>query len=205
MAHADPAGKVTRLLLDWSDGNASALAALLPLVYEELRAMAARHLRRERRAHTLQRTALVHEAFLRLVDQKRVSSHNRAQFLALASQIMRRILVDHARRQLADKRGARAAHLSLEELMAGGDGADELGVPPLSDAGGVDLGMIDAALQRLEKLDPRQGKLVELRYFGGLNTQDTAEVLGVSAATVKREWTSARAWLQRELGSGAPE
>jgi RNA polymerase sigma factor (TIGR02999 family) len=192
------------LLLDWSGGNQGALEALLPLVYEELRAMAARHLRGERQAHTLQRTALVHEAFLRLVDQNHVDWQGRAQFFGLASQMMRRILVDHARRRLAQKRGGGAQRLSLDDIAAEDDGAavgPGVDALALTDDPRVDLASIDGALRRLEAMDPQQGKLVELRFFGGLSIADTAVVMGVSAATVKREWAIARAWLQRELGA----
>jgi len=197
--------KVTRLLLAWSGGSEEALGALLPLVYEELRAMAARHLRGERAAHTLQRTALVHEAFLRLVDQRQVNWQGRSQFFGLASQMMRRILVDHARRRLAQKRGGALQHVALDELALGAeDGAGVVDALALTDDPRVDLGAIDAALKRLEAMDAQQGKLVELRFFGGLSISETAEVLGVSPATVKREWAVARAWLQRELASGPP-
>ena len=192
------------MLLDWSAGNETALAALMPLVYEELRTMAARHLRMERHAHTLQRTALVHEAYMRLVDQKQVDWQNRSQFFSLASQIMRRILVDHARKHRSDKRGGGAEHLSFDETESN-DGArrqDELNALMLTEDARVNLGAIESALKRLELMDPRQGKLVELRFFGGLSIEDTADVLGISAATVKREWVSARAWLQLELDSG---
>jgi RNA polymerase sigma factor (TIGR02999 family) len=201
---SEPTGKITRLLRDWSAGDKSALASLLPLVYEELRMMAARQLRMERQAHTLQRTALVHEAFLRLVDQKQVDWKNRTQFFSIASQIMRRVLVDHARKHLSQKRGGGAEPLRLDEIEAL-DGAlrrDDLNALLITDATRVDLGAIDDALKRLEAMDPRQGKLVELRFFGGLNIEDTAGVLGISASTVKREWVSARAWLERELGEG---
>jgi RNA polymerase sigma factor (TIGR02999 family) len=205
--NTDPTGKVTRLLLDWSAGDESALAALLPLVYEELRTMAARHLRMERQAHTLQRTALVHEAFLRLVDQRQVDWHNRSQFFSLASQIMRRVLVDHARKHLSSKRGGGAERLNLDEIegQVGEHRRDDLNALMLTEDDRVNLGSIDHALKRLEEMDPRQGKLVELRFFGGLSIEDTAEVLGISPATVKREWVSARAWLQVELGAGLTE
>jgi RNA polymerase sigma factor (TIGR02999 family) len=195
-----PGGEVTRLLLEWSGGDQAALEALWPLVYEELRAMAARHLLGERHAHTLQRTALVHEAFLRLIDQNQVDWQGRAQFFGLASQMMRRVLVDHARRRLAQKRGGAVQRVSLEEGgVAGDDGAALPDALAVTGHPGVDLGAIDVALKRLEAMDPQQGKLVELRFFGGLTIADTAAVLGVSAATVKREWALARAWLQREL------
>jgi len=192
---------ITRLLLDWSGGDERALTALFPLVYEQLRAIAQSHLRRERGEHTLQRTALVHEAFLRLVDQRNVDWRSRSQFFGLASQMMRRILVDYARRRAAAKRGQRAA-VDLEEVLNAadtavpGDGALALAAEP-----GIDLEAIDQALERLDALDPRQGKLVELRFFGGLSLEEAAEVLGVSPATVKRDWAVARAWLQRELSA----
>jgi len=197
-------GRVTQLLIAWSGGNEAALTSLLPLVYDELRAMAARHLRAERRAHTLQRTALVHEAFLRLVDQKQVDWQGRSQFFGIASQMMRRILVDHARRRLAQKRGGSAQRVSLDDIA----GVEDDGQPvsdalSLTEDPRVDLDAIDTALKRLEQMDPQQGKLVELRFFGGLTISDTADVLGISPATVKREWAVARAWLQRELNNGA--
>jgi RNA polymerase sigma factor (TIGR02999 family) len=201
---ADPAGRITRLLLNWSAGDEAALASLLPLVYEELRAMAARHLRMERQAHTLQRTALVHEAFLRLVDQKQIGWKNRSQFFSLASRIMRRVLIDHARKHLSQKRGDGAEPLRLDETNAQ-DGElfrDGLSALELTEHARVDLEGIDHALKRLEAMDPQLGKLVELRFFGGLSIEETADVLGISSATVKREWVSARAWLQVELDSG---
>ena len=202
MASESP-GTITRLLLDWSAGDESALASLLPLVYEQLRAMAARHLRLERGSHTLQRTALVHEAFLRLVDQTQVDWRNRAQFFSIASQIMRRVLVDHARKHLSQKRGGGARPLRLDQtgVQEGREWRGELDALQLSEHSRVDLTAIDHALKRLEALDPRQGKLVELRFFGGLNIEDTADVLGISPATVKRDWVSARAWLERELST----
>jgi RNA polymerase sigma factor (TIGR02999 family) len=200
----DPTGKITHLLLDWSAGSESALASLLPLVYEELRTMAARHLRMERPSHTLQRTALVHEAFLRLVDQKRVDWRSRSQFFSIASQIMRRVLVDHARKRLSHKRGEGVVPLRLDdvEVPDGDAGQDDLDALLVTGDARVDLDAIDRALKDLELMDPRLGKLVELRFFGGLSIEDTADVLGVSSATVKREWMSARAWLQVELGAG---
>lgn len=177
---------ITRLLLDWSGGNEAALASLFPLVYEELRTIAQSHLRRERSGHTLQRTALVHEAFLRLVDQKSVSWQSRAHFFGLASQMMRRILVDHARRRAAAKRGSNPLQVELEEVP--GDMQTEW-----------DFEEFDRLLQRFEALEPRSGRLVELRFFGGLSIEETAAVLDISAATAKRDWAIARAWLQREL------
>ena len=194
---ANSGNDITRLLLEWSDGNGAALSELFPLVYEELRRMAEQHLRRERSAHTLQRTALVHEAFLRLADQKHVTWRSRAQFFGLASQMMRRILVDYARKRNAAKRGQEPVRIDL-------DGAGE-DLPPqlLSVESHLDFDRFDDVLQRLEQLDPRQGKLVELRFFGGLSLEEAAEVLGVSLATVKRDWVFARAWLQRELADCA--
>lgn len=192
---------ITRLLLAWSDGNGAALEQLFPLVYDELRAMADQQMRRERSDHTLQRTALVHEAFLRLADQKQVTWQSRAQFFGLASQMMRRILVDHARKRSAVKRGDDPVRIDLDDLIHGrGAGADpDLQLQFASVDAQLDLGRVDEALQRLELLDPRQGKLVELRFFGGLTLDEAAEVLKVSVATAKRDWAFARAWLQREL------
>ena len=203
----DPGGRVTHLLLAWSAGDESALTALLPIVYEELKVIAARHLRMERRAHTLQRTALVHEAFLRLVDQSRIDWRNRAQFFSLASQMMRRVLVDHARRRLSAKRGGGAERLSLDETRVQDEAraAEHLNALAVTADPRIDLGAIDGALKRLEEMDPRQGKLVELRFFGGLSIEEAADVLGISPATVNREWTSARAWLQTEIAAERPE
>ena len=202
---SNPRNDITRLLLQWGDGSEAALAELFPLVYEELRAMAEQHLRRERSAHTLQRTALVHEAFLRLADQRQVTWQSRAQFFGLASQLMRRILVDYARRRNAAKRGQDPVRIDLDDVIhARGPGADpDVQLQLASAAADPDFDRVDAALRRLEQLDPRQGKLVELRYFGGLNQDEAAEVLGVSLATVKRDWAFARAWLQRELAEHA--
>jgi RNA polymerase sigma factor (TIGR02999 family) len=166
--------------------------------------MAARHLSSERRGHTLQRTALVHEAFFRLVDHKQVTVQSRAQFVSLASRTMRRILVDHARQHRSQKRGGGAQRVSLDDIQLHDDAtpADDADALLLTEDRAVDLEAIDRALKRLELMDLRQSKLVELRFFGGLNIEDTAQVLGVSAATVKREWISARAWLERELADG---
>jgi RNA polymerase sigma factor (TIGR02999 family) len=185
---------VTRLLLDWGNGNREALDALAPLVYDELRRLAQSYLRRERSDHTLQGTALVNEAYLRLVDQKNVRWQNRAHFFGVAAQMIRRILVDHARGHQAAKRGAGAAKLSLDDALA---------VPGVSKD--LNLVNLDEALKELEELDARQARIIELRYFTGLSIEETAEVVGVSPATVKREWTAARAWLFRQLSrqSGA--
>jgi RNA polymerase sigma factor (TIGR02999 family) len=201
-----PVGEVTQLLLRWRAGDEAALAALLPLVYEELRSLARRHLRHERDSHTLQRTALVHEAFLRIVDQRQVDWESRSQFYAIASQMMRRILVDHARRRCAAKRGDGAQHVDLEAvLLAEGRDVDagRAAASPLpATEPQIDFAAIDDALQRLEALDPQQGRLVELRFFGGLSIKETADIIGISPATVKREWAIARAWLQREIAAG---
>jgi RNA polymerase sigma factor (TIGR02999 family) len=193
-----PAGEVTQLLMRWRAGDEAALTALLPLVYEELRSLARRHMRHERDSHTLQRTALVHEAFLRIVDQKEIDWESRAQFYGIASQMMRRVLVDHARRRSAAKRGDGAPHVDLDAVLQ--DEGDDLPLPAQETA--IDFAAIDDALKRLEALDPQQGRLVELRFFGGLSIKETADVIGVSPATVKREWAIARAWLQREIMAG---
>jgi RNA polymerase sigma factor (TIGR02999 family) len=193
-----PPGEVTQLLLRWRAGDEAALASLLPLVYEELRSMARRHLRHERDSHTLQRTALVHEAFLRMVDQQQVDWESRTQFYGLASQMMRRILVDHARRRATSKRGDGAPHVDLDAVLQE-EGEDS--APPAQEEE-IDFAAVDDALKRLEVLDPQQGKLVELRFFGGLSIKETADIIGVSPATVKREWAIARAWLQREITAG---
>jgi len=184
---------ITELLGAWSGGDRAALDRLMPLVYSELRRLADRHLSRERREHTLQATALVNEAYMRLVDQRHARWLNRAQFFAVAARLMRRILVDHARARAAAKRGQGATRLALDE-------APELPARPGQDA---ELVALDAALERLATLDERQSQVVELRYFGGLSIEETAEVLKLSPATVKREWAMARAWLFRELGGTA--
>lgn len=177
---------VTVLLQALRHGDSDALDRLLPLVYEDLRAVAARHLRSERVDHTLQPTALVHEAFLRLVDQRNVTWQNRAHFFAVAAQLMRRILVDYARRVATAKRGA-GRLVALEEGMD---------VP--TDEPETLLG-IDEALEALTAMDPRQARVVELRFYAGLTVEEVAEVLEISPATVKREWASAKAWLEAEL------
>jgi RNA polymerase sigma factor (TIGR02999 family) len=182
-----PVEEVTRLLVASSAGDRAAMDQLMPLVYDELRRLAQSYLRDERHGHTLQGTALVHEAYLRLIDQKSVQWQNRAHFFGLASQMIRRILVDHARGRNAAKRGAGAPRLSLDEAV---------GVPG---ARQVDLLGLDDALNGLAKIDPEQSRIVELRFFGGLSIDETAAVIGVSAATVNREWASARAWLFREM------
>jgi RNA polymerase sigma-70 factor (ECF subfamily) len=178
---------VTQLLLEWSKGDRQSLDKLLPVVYQELRRLAQHHLRQERPDHTLQATALVHEVYLKLIDTKVARWENRAHFFAVAARVMRHILVDLARERRAQKRGG-GQKLALEEALGAPD-----------EAGAPNLVALDEALERLAAVDARQGRIVELRYFGGLSTEETAEVLGISARTVKREWRMARAWLHREL------
>ena len=184
---------VTGLLLAWGKGDASAGEKLLPAVYDELHKQAARAMRRENDGHTLQATALVHEAYLRLVDQSRVEWRNRAQFFGVAAQVMRRVLVDHARAQQAEKRGG-----DLKQVTLVGDAIAEMAPESVN---GVDILALNAALEALQAFDPDQARLVELRYFGGLTIDETAEAMGISPATVKREWSVARAWLKRELSA----
>ena len=179
---------ITHLLKEWSDGDERALDELTPLVYEELRRQASRYLRRERRGHSLQTTALINEAFLRLIDAKDVHWQDRAHFFAIAANLMRRVLVDYARRRDAEKRGGSALRLTLDEALAVAKETD------------VDLLAIDEALDRLAKIDPQQARVVELRFFSGLTVDETAVALGVSPKTVKRDWSVARAWLCREIG-----
>ena len=188
------AQSVTQLLVEWSHGDQDALERLTPLVYGELRRLARRHLSRERSDHTLQSTALVHEAYLRLIDQRSVQWQNRAHFFGVAAQLIRRILIDYARAKQAGKRGAGACLLSLDEALD-------------SPAGGRPLNIValDDALEELAKLDPRQSRIVELRFFAGLTVEETAEVLNVSTPTVNREWAAAKAWLFRELNRRGPE
>jgi RNA polymerase sigma factor (TIGR02999 family) len=178
--------QVTQLLLAWREGDPAALDQLTPLVYDELRRLAGGYLRRERQGHTLQTSGLVHEAFLRLIDQ-RVDWQNRAHFFGIAAQLMRRILVDYARGQQSAKRGGGGVHLALEEALEEARAQD------------ADVIALDDALTSLAVFDPRQSRIVELRYFGGLTIEETAEVLGIGHATVEREWNLARAWLRREL------
>ena len=184
----ETSGEVTRLLRDWSDGRREALDELLPLVYEELRRLAHSYLTRERPDHTLQTTALVHEAYLKLIDQHSVNWQNHGQFFAISAQAMRRILIDSARRRTSVKRGSGGPKISLDEAATVcGEAADE------------SLLALDVALQELKKIDAEQSKIVELRYFGGLTIEETAKVLKSSPATVKREWTMARAWLYQAM------
>lgn len=181
------AARVSELLLHWGHGDQNAREELIPLVYGELRRIARRRLRGERPGHTLQSRALVHEAYLRLLRDESPQWQNRAHFFGVAAQLMRHILVDHARNHMAVKRGGGEAPLALNEQMA----------PPRKRE--VDLVALDDALHRLSNIDPRQGRLVELRFLGGLTIEETALVLGISPATVNREWATARAWLQREM------
>ena len=182
---------VTRLLLDWSEGDEGARDEMLPLVYGELRRLAALYLLRERRGHTLQPTALVHEAYLRLIDQRHVNWKNRAQFVGLAAVMMRRILVNHARDRAAEKRGGDMQKVPLSDV-------DEPGTPQ-----DVDLIVLHDALDQLGAIDPRKSRIVELKFFGGLTTNEIAEVLQLSPATIERDWSFARAWLFDAVGGGA--
>ncbi len=181
---------VTQLLVDWSDGKQESLDKLMQAVYDELHKMAGRYLRREREEHTLQTTALVHEAYLKLIDQRRVRWQNRAHFFAIAAQAMRRILVDHARNRQAAKRGSGGVKLSLDE-----------GVMDVSDERAESLVALDEALKRLAEMDPQKSQLVELRFFGGMSIEETAEALGIGTATVIRHWRLAKAWLYNEVAS----
>jgi len=183
-----PVPDVTQLLARLKSGDRDALDRLMPLVHDELRRLAAAHMRRERSDHTLQATALAHEAYMRMVNLDRIDWRDRAHFFAVAAGVMRRILIDHARKRRAARRGGGAPHIPLEEgLRLADDRPDEL----------VDL---DEALERLAEVDPRQERIVELRFFGGLSVEETAAVLDISPRTVKREWAVARAWLRAELG-----
>ncbi|MEP6704468.1 MAG: sigma-70 family RNA polymerase sigma factor [Acidobacteriota bacterium] len=184
----DQQPEITRWLREWSSGKENALDVLMPVVYAELHRQAANYLRRERVGHTLQATALINEAYLKLIDQREVNWQNRAHFFGIAAQAMRRILVDHARSRHRDKRGGDAENLPIEasEFATSGEGS-------------VDLISLDEALTRLAHLDERQSRIVELRFFSGMSVEETAEALGVSQATVKNEWRTAKAWLFQEL------
>src|SRR5579864_7306283 len=188
MPSTDP---ITRLLADWRSGNQAALDQLLPLVYEELRRLAKRQMRREAPGHLLQTTALVHEAYLRLVDQNQVGWQTRAHFYAVAAQVMRHILVDYARGRRRAKRGEGVPAVSLDDVAV------------LSDDRVEEVIGVHVALERLSMLDPRKGRVFELRYFGGMSIDEAADVLQVSPATVARDWRMAKAWLRREIGQGA--
>jgi RNA polymerase sigma factor (TIGR02999 family) len=184
---------VTQLLVKWSEGDQKALEHLMPLVYSELRRLASNYLRRERQNHTLQPTALVNEAYLKLVDQKTAHWQNRAQFYGVAAQLMRRILVDHARQHQAAKRGG-SDQQRLSITSAGELGGKQLAIQP-----SIDLLALHEALEELTAMDSQQGRIVELKFFGGLSIEETAEVMGIGHATVERDWKMARAWLRRKL------
>ena len=193
MVSPPPRQEVTQVLVDWNKGDQHAPDRLMPLVYEELRKLARNYLQRERSDHTLQATGLVHEAYLRLVDQTSMSWQNRAHFFAVAAQVMRRILVDYARSHRAEKRGGEREKIEFDEALApSGEKA-------------VDLIALDDALQDLVTFDPRQSRIVELRFFGGLTNEEIADVLGISARTIKREWRLAKAWLRREIMGNEPD
>jgi RNA polymerase sigma factor (TIGR02999 family) len=181
---------VTRLLQEWQDGNREALDRLIPLVYNELHRLASRHLAREWRHNRLQTTVVLNEAYVKLVGQREVTWQNREHFFAVSAQLMRRIVIDHARRQSREKHGGSVLHVDLDEALE---------VSSQRDVDAVDALALDRALQKLEQLDPDQGRIVELRFFGGLTVEETASVLRISAATVKREWALAKGWLHREL------
>ena len=181
---------VTALLVEWANGNEQALEQLTPLVYEKLRKLAASYLRKERRGHTLQPTALVHEAYLRLVDQTSPNWQNRAHFYGVAARLMRQILVDHARLRQAQKRGRSRVRVSLDQVLRSQEGQS------------ADLVALDISLNALEKIDARKSKAVELRYFGGLSLEEVAQALNVSLITVRRDLKMAEAWLQRDMQGG---
>lgn len=187
---AFPQQGVTELLLAWGGGDKAALDELMPVVYDELRRLARSYLSRERPGHTLQTTALVHEAYLRLVDQRSVNWQNRAQFFGIAAQMMRRILINHAKDRQAKKRQGNVRTVSLDDAVSFFERRE------------VDLMALDDALNGLAVLDPQQTQIVELRFFGGLTIEEVAEVVGLSPATIKREWDSAKLWLRRELSGG---
>ena len=185
--------RVSELLIEWGKGDRAALEAVLPLVYEQLRRLARYQLRQQRPNHTLQTTAIVHEAYLKLSQEKSLRVENRTHFLGIAAQLMRWILVDYERNRRAAKRGAGATRVTLSPEIA----------TPRSPSQDVDLLALDEALGKLAKLDQQQSRIVELRYFAGLSVEDTSQFLGVSPATVKRSWASARLWLLREMSRGA--
>lgn len=182
--------EVTQLLVDWSNGDQSALERLMPLIDEELRRLAHRYMSRERVGHTLQTTALVNEAFLRLVNRKNLQWQNRAHFFGIAANLMRTILVDHARAHACTKRGGGARKLELDEALV------------ISQQKASEVLALDDALKQLALIDPQQSRIVELRFFGGLTVEEAGEVLHVSPATIKREWSTAKAWLYHELSKG---
>jgi len=184
-----PSENVTGLLIDWSNGDQTAYERLVPLVYAELHRLAHHYMKRERGDHTLQTTALVNEAYVKLVDQKRMHWQNRAQFFGICAELMRRILVDYARQQQYQKRGGGARRVTLEETAQ------------ITEEKTADLVALDEALVRLAEFDPRKARVVELRFFGGLNVDETAEVMGIHANTVIRDWSAARSWLYKVVTS----
>lgn len=184
---ANAAGDITTLLKAWSEGDETALERLTPIVYKELHRLAGRYMKGERPGHSLQTTDLVNEAYMRLVDYKRMQWQNRAHFFAVSAQLLRRILVEHARRHNL-KRGAGIRHISLDQVAVAGSGRS------------ADLVALDDAMKALAQIDPRKEQVVEMRFFGGLSVEETAEVLKVSSVTVMRDWSTAKAWLYRELG-----
>ena len=192
MRHTPKQHEITQLLAEWSEGNQAALDALYPLVYDELHRLARRYMSRERKDHTLQATALINEAYVRLVDQKNVHWANRSHFFAISAQIMRRILIDHARRHAYAKRGGGAQQVSLDEAAT------------VTRTAGAEMIRLDEALKSLAEMDPRRSQVVELRYFGGLNNEEIAGVLKVSENTVTRDWNMARAWLHQQLSESSP-
>jgi len=188
-----PPADITRILQEWQQGSADALNRLMPIVYDELRLLASRQLSREWRHDRLQTTVVVNEAYVKLFGQREVDWQNRGHFFAIAARLMRRILVDHARHELREKRGGTAVHIELNDANVRADGG-------AIDA--LDALALDRALQKLEVLDPDQGRIVELRFFGGLTVEETAAALGIAPVTVKREWALAKGWLHRELTGG---
>lgn len=189
MERDNTSGDVTQLLANWGQGSLEAREELIPLVYQELRSLASSYLRRERPDHTLQPTALVHEAYIRLVDQRNVTWENRHHFFGAAAQLMRRILVDHARSHLAEKRGSGMAKVALTEAIA------------MSQEQPAQMLVLNDCLTRLAAIDPQQGQIVELRVFGGLKVEEITAIMGISSSTVKRDWALAKAWLSREISS----
>jgi RNA polymerase sigma factor (TIGR02999 family) len=182
--------QITELLIDWNNGSPEALEKLMPMVELELRRIAANYMRRENPGHTLQTNALVNEAYLKLIDQREVRWQNRAHFFALASQLMRRILLDHARSQRRAKRGGDAVHVNLDDVAV------------ITPEKSEDLIALDEALSRLTEFDPNKSKIVEMRFFGGLSVNEVAEVMGIAPVTVMLHWRLAKAWLQLEMGRG---
>lgn len=186
----DSPSEITRMLIELTDGNQEVVNQILPHIYDELRRLAGSYLRKERSDHTLQPTALVHEAYMKLIDQRQVKWQNRAHFFGIAAQVMRRILMDHARKHLANKRGGDAEILPIEEEIL-----------VVSHDRSAELVALDDALQHLAEIDPSKARVVELRYFGGLSIEETAEVMGVSVPTINRHWRMAKAWLYSELAN----